>query len=130
MKWRFLLQGEDRGRMQARVIQIIDRLVITMGSLSFATLDGQVFLSFEVEYDPEQARHAKLFHSLDPAIVFTPYDPAERFKGMEYIDQHLLGSPRDGPTQLRQYARPLKKLSQYRETPLTVRQEPQHIRMV
>ncbi len=59
MNWCFLMQGEDRGRMQARVLQIIDRLTLTMCSFSSATLNGQVFLNFKIECEPEQAQRAR-----------------------------------------------------------------------
>lgn len=45
--------------MQARVLQIIDRLTLTMCSFSLATLNGQVFLNFEIECEPEQAQRAR-----------------------------------------------------------------------
>ncbi len=59
MKWYFLIRAEDRGRMQARVIQVVDRLMLTMSSFSFATLDGKVFLIFEIECELELAQRAK-----------------------------------------------------------------------
>jgi acetolactate synthase small subunit len=51
MKWSFLAQFEDHGRMQARVLQILDRQMVSVECFSLAKLDGRIFLSFVVEAD-------------------------------------------------------------------------------
>jgi acetolactate synthase small subunit len=51
MKWSFLAQAEDQGRMTARVLQVLDRQLVSIESFSLAKLDGRTFLSFLVEAD-------------------------------------------------------------------------------
>lgn len=55
MRWCFWTQMEDYGRMQARVIQVLDRLQTPIEALSFAKLDGRIFLTCVVEADQKQA---------------------------------------------------------------------------
>ena len=55
MRWYFLVQSEDRRRMQSRIIQIVDHLLISMSSFSMTTIADQQFYSFVVEGDEEQA---------------------------------------------------------------------------
>jgi acetolactate synthase small subunit len=55
MKWYFLAHGEDRGRMQSRVMGIVDHLLLSMSSFSMTTMDGRQFYSFVVEGDEGQA---------------------------------------------------------------------------
>ena len=55
MRWCFLAQGEDHGRMHSRVIQIMDHLLIPVSCFSLAKLEDQLFFSFVVEADEKQA---------------------------------------------------------------------------
>jgi acetolactate synthase small subunit len=55
MRWCFWTQMEDLGRMEARVMQVIDRLQATIISLSSVRLDGHIFLSGVMEADETQA---------------------------------------------------------------------------
>jgi acetolactate synthase small subunit len=59
MKWSFLAQAEDHGRMQARVLQILDRQMASVECFSMAKLDGSIFLSFVVEANEGQATRAE-----------------------------------------------------------------------
>jgi acetolactate synthase small subunit len=55
MRWCFLARCEDHGRMQSRVMQILDHLLTPAISFSMATLDRRLFFSFIVEADEKQA---------------------------------------------------------------------------
>lgn len=55
MRWCFLAQGEDHGRMQSRVTQIVDHLLIPMSCFSLARLENRLFFSFVVEAEEKQA---------------------------------------------------------------------------
>lgn len=51
----FWTQMEEYGRMEARVLQVLDRVQATVVTLSSARLDGHVFLSGSVDTDEKQA---------------------------------------------------------------------------
>jgi acetolactate synthase small subunit len=51
MRWCFWTQMEDLGRMEARVIQVLDRLQATIVSISSVRLDGHIFLSGVMDAD-------------------------------------------------------------------------------
>ena len=55
MRWCFWTQMEDLGRMEARVLQVLDRVQATIVSLSSVKLDGRIFLSGIVDADETQA---------------------------------------------------------------------------
>jgi acetolactate synthase small subunit len=55
MRWCFWTQMEDFGRMEARVMQVLDRLQATVVTLSSAKLDGRIFLSGVMDADETQA---------------------------------------------------------------------------
>jgi acetolactate synthase small subunit len=55
MRWCCWTEIEDHGRMEARVLQVLDRLQTTVGSISSVKVDGRIFLSCVVEADEEQA---------------------------------------------------------------------------
>jgi acetolactate synthase small subunit len=61
MRWCFWTQMENLGRMEARVMQVLDRLQATVVSLSSVQLDGDIFLSGLME--AEEA-HASRIESL------------------------------------------------------------------
>ena len=46
---------EDHGRMEARVLQVLDHLQASVVTLSSARRDGYVFLSGSVDTDEKQA---------------------------------------------------------------------------
>jgi acetolactate synthase small subunit len=46
---------EDLGRMEARVMQVLDRLQATVVTLSLARLDGRIFLSGLIDGEERQA---------------------------------------------------------------------------
>lgn len=56
MRWCFWTQMEDLGRMEARVMQVLDRLQATVVTLSSAKLDDRIFLSGVMETEEKQAR--------------------------------------------------------------------------
>jgi acetolactate synthase small subunit len=55
MRWCFWTQMEDLGRMEARVMQALDRLQATVVTLSSARLDGHIFLSGVMEAEEKHA---------------------------------------------------------------------------
>jgi len=55
MRWCFWTQMEDIGRMEARVMQVLDRLQATVVTLSSVKLDGNIFLSGLMEAEERQA---------------------------------------------------------------------------
>lgn len=73
MRWCFWTQMEDLGRMEARVLQVLDRLQATVVSLSSVELDGRVFLSGVMEADEIQAdrveRLMRKIHGMESAKV-------------------------------------------------------------
>ena len=56
MRWCFWTQMEDLGRMESRVMQVLDRRQAMVVALSLARLDGSIFLSGVVEAEEEHAR--------------------------------------------------------------------------
>jgi acetolactate synthase small subunit len=73
---------EDLGRMEARVMQVLDRLQATVVTLSSAKLDDHIFLSGVMEADEIQAdRVERLFrkmHGMESAIVVAETAAIER----------------------------------------------------
>lgn len=71
MRWCFWTQMEDLGRMEARVLQVIDRLQATIVSVSSQKLDGHIFLSGVMEADETQAdrveRLLRKIHGMESA---------------------------------------------------------------
>jgi acetolactate synthase small subunit len=55
MRWCFWTEMEDLGRMEARVMQVLDRLQATVVTLSLTRIDGRIFLSGAVEAEEKQA---------------------------------------------------------------------------
>jgi acetolactate synthase small subunit len=55
MRWCFWAQMEDCGRMEARVMQVLDRLQAKVVTLSSTKLDGRIFLSCVVDAEERQA---------------------------------------------------------------------------
>jgi len=55
MRWCFWTQMEDCGRMEARVMQVLDRIQATVVTLSSARLDGRIFLSGAIDGEERQA---------------------------------------------------------------------------
>ncbi len=55
MRWCFFAQMDDCGRMQSRVFQIMDHMLISIESFSSAKLDACIFLTFVVVADDKQA---------------------------------------------------------------------------
>ena len=55
MRWCFWTQMEDYGRMEARVMQVLDRLQATIVTLSSAKLDGYIFLCGTMEAEEKQS---------------------------------------------------------------------------
>jgi acetolactate synthase small subunit len=55
MRWCFWTQMEDLGRMEARVMQLLDRLQVTVVTLSSAKLDDHIFLSGVMDAEEKQA---------------------------------------------------------------------------
>ena len=65
MRWCFWTQMEDLGRMEARVLQVLDRLQATVVTLSSAKLDDHIFMSGVMEADEIQAdRVERLFRKI------------------------------------------------------------------
>lgn len=79
MRWCFWTQMEDLGRMEARVMQVLDRLQATVITLSSAKLDGHIFLSGVMDADETQAdrieRLLRKIHGMESARV-APEDAA------------------------------------------------------
>ena len=71
MRWCFWTQMEDLGRMEARVMQVLDRVQATIISLSSAKLDGHIFLSGVMDADETQAdrveRLLRRIHGMESA---------------------------------------------------------------
>jgi len=55
MRWCLWTQMEDQGRMEARVMQVLDRLRVTIVTLSLAKLDGYIFLSCVIDAEEQPA---------------------------------------------------------------------------
>jgi acetolactate synthase small subunit len=55
MRWCFWTQMDDQGRMEARVMQVLDRLQATVVTISSAKLDGDIFLSGMIEVEERQS---------------------------------------------------------------------------
>jgi acetolactate synthase small subunit len=55
MRWCFLAQGEDRGRMQSRVTQIVEHLLMPMSCFSLTRLEDRLIFNLVVEADEKQA---------------------------------------------------------------------------
>src|ERR1700744_5745451 len=65
MRWCFWTQMEPLGRMEARVLEVLDRLQAAVVTLSSAKLDGSLFLSGIVDADETQAtRIASLLRNI------------------------------------------------------------------
>jgi hypothetical protein len=66
----------DLGRMEARVMQVLDRLQATVVSLSYLRLDGYVFLSGVMEAEETQADRVKRLlrkiHGMRRALLPSP----------------------------------------------------------
>jgi acetolactate synthase small subunit len=73
MRWCFWTQMEDLGRMEARVMQVLDRLQATVVTLSSAKLDGHIFLSGVMEAEEKQAARIesllRKIHGMESAKV-------------------------------------------------------------
>ena len=66
MRWCFWTQMEDLGRMPARVLQVFDRLQVSVEAISSAKLDGRIFLSCVIEAEESQTqRIAALLHKIE-----------------------------------------------------------------
>lgn len=59
MRWCFWTQMEDLGRMEARVMQALDRLQATIVSFSSIRLDGHIFLSGVIEAEETHANRVE-----------------------------------------------------------------------
>jgi acetolactate synthase small subunit len=55
MRWCFWTQMEDLGRMEARVMQVLDRIQAAVVTLSSVRLDDQIFLSGVIDAEEKQA---------------------------------------------------------------------------
>ncbi len=55
MRWCFWTQMEDLGRMEARVMQVLERLQTTLITISSSKLDEHIFLSGVIEAEERQA---------------------------------------------------------------------------
>ena len=71
MRWCFWTQMEDLGRMESRVMQVLERAQATIASLSSVKLDGRVFVSGVMEADETQAdrveRLLRRIHGMESA---------------------------------------------------------------
>jgi acetolactate synthase small subunit len=55
MRWCFFVQMDDCGRMQSRVLQVTDHMMVSVENFSSTKLDERFFLSFTVKGDDKQA---------------------------------------------------------------------------
>jgi acetolactate synthase small subunit len=55
MRWCFWTEMEDLGRMESRVVQVLDRLQVVVVTFSCARLDGHIFLCGVIEAEENQA---------------------------------------------------------------------------
>lgn len=73
MRWCFWTRMEDLGRMEARVMQALDRLQATVVTLSSAKLDNNIFLSGVKEAEEKQAARIesqlRKIHGIETAKV-------------------------------------------------------------
>jgi len=55
MRWCFWMEMEDLGRMEARVMQVLDRLQATVVTLSSSRLDDRIVLSCVIDAEEKRA---------------------------------------------------------------------------
>jgi acetolactate synthase small subunit len=82
MRWCFWTKMEDLGRMEGRVLQVLDRLQATVLTLSSAKLDDYIFLSGVMEAQEKQAFRIesllRKIHGLESAKVAPEADAVLR----------------------------------------------------
>jgi hypothetical protein len=59
VRWCFWTEMADLGRMEARVLQVLDRVQARLDTLSSVRLDGRIFLSGVMEAEESQADRAE-----------------------------------------------------------------------
>jgi acetolactate synthase small subunit len=73
---------EDLGRMEARVMQVLDRLQATVLTLSSARLDGHIFLSCVIDSEEKQAGRIEALlrkiHGMHSVKVLAEADTTQR----------------------------------------------------
>jgi acetolactate synthase small subunit len=86
MRWCFWTQMEDLGRMEARVMQVLDRLQATVVTLSSARLDEHTFLSGVMEAEEKQATRIesllRKIHGMESARVAPESAAMQRMIGL------------------------------------------------
>lgn len=82
MRWCFWIQMNDLGRMEARVIQVLDRLQASALIFSSAKLDDQIFISCVIEAaEPQTTRIEALLrkvHGMSSVIVTAESNATQR----------------------------------------------------
>ena len=82
MRWCFWTKMEDLGRMESRVMQVLDRLQATVLTLSTARLDDYIFLSGVMEAQEKQAFRIesllRKIHGMESARVAPEADAMQR----------------------------------------------------
>lgn len=86
MRWCFWTQMEDLGRMEARVMQVLDRLRATIVTLSSTKLDDHIFLSGVMEAEEKQACRIesllRKIHGMESARVAPETAALQRMIGL------------------------------------------------
>jgi acetolactate synthase small subunit len=82
MRWCFWTQMEDSGRMEARVMQVLDRLQAVIVTLSSVRLDDRIFLSCVIDAEERQAglieALLRKIHGMSSVKVLAEMDTMQR----------------------------------------------------